>query len=498
MTQRRTDRRMPRRKSLVKSMLSAAIAFASFHVLTAAGLDADAPVPRSAAPAAQADGGGATAEKPAAKQVTANVGPAASYSARLRLQYDYRKLGDDEDNDLYGYFYGGARNLQGGRVDLYTSARVKSDLDSKSSDMSDDPFHSVDESDGATENRLLQLYADVHDVARRYALRGGRQYVDIADYLHLDGAQVLLLENEEIGGRIYGGRPVSYYRSISDDYAAGVSLVGRPWTGNRSRFTLARYHDGEEDENDQNYYLDVRQELSDNSRARGQVSLLNDDFRMGRLDWFYYTPDGETDLSLGGSYWGSFDAKTRAYSPLYDVLGEQDPYYYTYARLTQQIVPHWLLSPGVSFRIAEEEGSAYNNRDYQNYDVTLIYQPTRAFSASAGLDYWAVEEGDSFVGVSGELRYRHGRVWELSGGASFAQYTYDTYSDISYSSGGGQTTITESGTVIEETPFVRTYFVRGKWRLTKHLALRGQFDVEDDDGEEDLGYRARGAVEVRL
>ena len=185
------------------------------------------------------------------------------------------------------------------------------------------------------------------------------------------------------------------------------------------------------------------------------------------------------------------------YSPLYDALGEMDPYAYTYARLTQQIVPGWLLSPGVSLRFADNTENSYNNRDYANYDLTFIYAPSRAFSASIAAEYWAVEDSDSFLGLSGDLRYRHGRVWEVSGGAAFAQYTYDTYSDLSYEANGGQTVITENGTVIEESPYVRTYFVRGKWRITRMFAIRAQFDVEDDDATEDLAYRGRGSVEVK-
>ena len=423
------------------------------------------------------------------------------YSARLRLQYDYRKSGDEKDNDFYAYATAEARNLANGRADFYTSLRLKSDLDSKdsSASLADDPFRSVDESNGVTENRIRQLYVDVHDRDRNLAFRAGRQYVEIADYLHIDGGQLIAKESGDLGGRIYAGRPVSYYDSdVSDDLAAGVSVIGRPWTGNKTRLTLARYHDDSADEDDQDYYLDVRQELSESSRVRGQLSILNDEFRMGRGDWYFYSPDGETDLSLGGSYWGSFDAKTRAFSPLYSVLGEQDPYTLLYARLNQQIVPKWTVSPGVSLRFADAGENGYSNRDYENYDITLSYEPSRAFSSSVALEYWNVEESDSFLGVSGELRYRRNRVWEISGGVLFAEYTYDTYSDISYATSGGQTTISETGTIIEETPFVKTYFVRSKWRVNKQITLRAQFDVEDDDTQDDLALRARGSVEVRL
>jgi hypothetical protein len=417
--------------------------------------------------------------------------------ARLRLEYDYRTQGDDSDSDFYGRLYASGRDLRDGRFDFYLAARVHSDLDSASSSLADDPFASVDDSDGVTEDRLMQAYADAHDRDKRVALRGGRQYVEVSDYLQMDGIQLKVLEQQKLGGRLYLGRPVSYYSSVSDDYALGVSLVGRPWEGNQSRLTYARYKDDSEDAADQNYFLDLRQQIRETSRLRGQLSILNEDFRMGRGDWFYYTPDGETDVALGASYWGSFDARTRAYSPLYQVLGEEDPYTQVYARLTQQVAPSWLVSPGISLRFADQSSNAFSNRDFENYDVTLIYAPSRTFSASLALEYWEVEHDDSFLGLSGDVRYRHGRSWEVSAGASFAEYTYDTFSDISYATTGGQTVFAEGGTIIEETPFVYTYSVRGRWRITRNLNGRLRFDVEDNDEFSDLAYRARGSIEVR-
>jgi len=419
-------------------------------------------------------------------------------NARLRLEYQYRKLDEDKDTDFYGRLYSGARDLYDGRLDLYLSGRLHTDFDETTTkSLADDPFVSIEDTSVVTEDRLLQAYADLHNQSKKLSLRAGRQYVEVADYLQLDGGQVMVNENGPIGGRIYLGHPVSYYTSVSDDYAVGASVIGRPFAGNQSRFTFSRYSDDSEDGADNNYYLDVRQMVSETLRTRGQLSMLNDEYRMAQADMFYLSEDGETDFSLGGSYWGSFDANTRVYSPLYRVLGEMDPYTYVYSRLTQQIAPHWLLSPGLSIKMADEGDNPQSNRDYENYDLTLIYQPNRTFNASLAAEYWVVDQSDSFLGFSGELRYRKGRIWEVSGGAYYAQYTYDTYSDISYVSSGGQTVFSENGSIVEESPFVKTYFIRGKWRMIKWLTGRAQFDVEDDDMVEDLSYRVRVSVEVR-
>jgi hypothetical protein len=244
--------------------------------------------------------------------------------------------------------------------------------------------------------------------------------------------------------------------------------------------------------------MDSQQDLTEAARLSAAASFLNDEFRMARGDFFYFAPGGATDFYCGGSQWGSFDAKTRAYSPLYSVLGKQEPATYAYARLSQQLSPHFMLSPGVSCRFADGDGQDYANSSYNDYDVALIFEPNKKFSASISADYWDVTGGDSFLGLSGEVRYKYARLWEIAMGSAYADYTYNTYSDISYSVNGGQTVFSQDGTVAVEDPNSYTYFLKMKWYLTRKLTLRLQGDIEDDSTASDLGYRARASIEVRL
>jgi hypothetical protein len=436
---------------------------------------------------------------PLAGHAQSNAAPvAARYEGRLRTDYDLRSQGSQKDNDLYEYWYGSARDLLGGRLDLYASGRSHQDLDKPASpSLADDMFLSVSDANGVKEDRLLQLYADGHDRADRVRVRVGRQYIDSSDYLHLDGIQANVFEKGRVGVGGYYGNPVSYYSSLSGDHAGGVWVMGKPWAGNQSRATFAEY-EADSGGKDQSYFMDTRQELTEAARVSAQVSVLNEDFRMARGDFYYFAPGGGTDVYCGGSRWGSFDARTRAYSPLYNVLGQQEPATYAYARVSQQLSPHVLLSPGVSCRVAEGDEHVYANRSYNDYDMALTYEPTRKFSASVSLDYWDLSDGDNFLGVSGEIRYRQAKLWEVSVGTSYADYTYNSYSDISYSMNGGQTVFSEDGTVKVENPYSYTYFVRMKWNITRKLILRLQGDVEDDSTSSDLGYRARASIEVRL
>jgi len=142
--------------------------------------------------------------------------------------------------------------------------------------------------------------------------------------------------------------------------------------------------------------------------------------------------------------------------------------------------------------------SNYTNRGYERYDLNFIYEPFDAFNASIALEYWDVEDDDRFFGVSGDIRYRYRRIWEVSLGAAFLDYTYFQFSDFSLTADGGSTIVGEDGTRVEVSPYAFTYFLRGRWNINQHLALRISGEIEDNSDEDDLGYRIRTSFEVRL
>ncbi|MEI7437216.1 MAG: hypothetical protein WCL16_10480, partial [bacterium] len=127
---------------------------------------------------------------------TAGIQP--HYDGRVRLDYDYRSQGESKDSDLYGYWYGGARDMGNGCLDFYASGWEHRDLDKGSPD--EGSFRGLDDASGVSDNRLLQAYLDAHDRDGLIAFRAGRQYIDVADYLQLDGGQLMLFEKGDLGG----------------------------------------------------------------------------------------------------------------------------------------------------------------------------------------------------------------------------------------------------------------------------------------------------------
>ncbi len=420
------------------------------------------------------------------------------YSGSFSASYDYRGMGDYEDHDAFGFWSFRARKLADDRVELYTSGRLHSDLDGTTTSAFD-PFGSIsDTKDGQL--RLLQCYADIHDRASEKHLRYGRQYVDIADYIQMDGAQVLLFEQQQLGGRAFLGQPVSDYSSVNGDVFAGVSLVGRPWGGNQSRATYARYRDHSRGAADDHYFLDVKQRVGDEWRTRAYLSVMNNDVRMGGGDLFYVSmSDYVFDAVLGVQRWGDYSADTRAYSPLAEVLGDLEPYTTAYGRFTAELLSWLYLSPGAMVREPDDEN--FTNRSFERYDVSFILEPADGLSSTIALEYWDVEADSQFFGVSGDIRYRYGKLWEVSLGAAYVDYTYTQLSDTSvFTDDNPVPAIVQplDGTRVELTPDAFTYFLRGRWSITDKTALRLSGEIEDNSEEADVSYRVRTSFEVRL
>lgn len=419
------------------------------------------------------------------------------YSGVLRASHEYRALGDYDDNDAYGYWSFRGGNLADKQVDIYTSGRLHSDLDGTSSS-SYDPFGSI--SDDSGELRLLQFYVDVHDPEAVNALRFGRQYVDIADYIQIDGAQVMLFEQQSLGGRVFLGQPVSDYSSVNGDVFMGMSLVGRPFDGNRSRLTYARYQDDSESASDDHFFLDVNQRLSEELRGRTYLSVMNEDIRMGGADLFYVSmSDYVFDAVVGVQRWGDYDADTRAYSPLTEVLGDLEPFTMAHGRVTTEVLPWLYLSPGAMAR--EPDDSDFTNRRFERYDLSFILEPDDALNASVALEYWDVEDDDQFFGLTGDVRYRYHDLWELTLGAAYVDYTYLELADMSvFTDDAAFPAVIQpmDGTRVERSPNTFTYFLRGRWNITDKTALRLSGEIEDDSEESDLGYRVRTTLEVWL
>jgi len=244
----------------------------------------------------------------------------------------------------------------------------------------------------------------------------------------------------------------------------------------------------------------MHQRFDDEFRARAYLSVMNEDIRMGGADLFYMSMSGHVfDAVMGVQRWGDYDAGTRTYSPLTDVLGGLEPYTIGYGRVTTEVLSWLYLSPGAM--VKQPDDSDFTNRRFERYDLSFILEPEEDLTATVALEYWDVEESDRFFGVSGDVRYRYRKLWEVSLGAAYIDYTYLDLADQSVTfdySNYVPVPQFQDGARVERSPDVYTYFIRGKWNLTEKTSLRLSGELEDDSDESDYAYKIRTSIEVRL
>ncbi len=423
------------------------------------------------------------------------------FSVENRLVYQYRSRDGDEDSDFYDYRHVRGRDLFDGQLDVYFSGRLHKDVDGTGSSQARDPFAGVEDREAGWEDQIYQLYGDMHDSARRFGLRLGRQYIEAADWLHIDGGQLRLFEKSSLRAEGFFGRPVSYYSGTSGDWTGGVSLEGRPATGSRVRVGYVRYEDDSADQDDDRYTLDVWQRFGDEVRAHGRLSLLDERFHKASLDFIYISRDGLTDAVLGIRHWGGSQGESREYSPLYSVLGELEPYTFLSGRWTVALNNWCSVSPGATFRLVESDKRDARNRQYGNYDLTLIFEPDRRWTVSVVSQYWDVSGSDRFWGLTGEVEYRPSKLWRAAVGTAYLDYEYRRDSNYGYSFENGDIQGSFDGSthyVTTISPDAYTVYAQARIELTRWLSLKAGGEIEDNSEEDDLLYGLRTSFVVRF
>lgn len=419
-------------------------------------------------------------------------------SGQLRSVYQYRSAEGEKDSDLYQYLYFSDRDLLKRHLDFYVSGKIHRDLDGSSTSLADDIYSSLEDTSRTTDDFVYQLYLEAHDRAREFSLRAGRQYIEVADYLHIDGAQLTVRERAKLGGRIFYGLPVSYYSPVSGDRAFGASLIARPWSQNDTRLTYVRYQDNDRDADDERLALTSRQRWNDDWRSSVLASQMNGSFESAGLDVFYSPVGSDFDCSLTARRWEGTSGDTVAYSPLLQVLGTRAPYTYLSARLSKGILPWLYVSPGISARLMSGDAEDAHNRNYMHYDMTIVVEPGRAWNASLAGEYWSVDHGDSFFGVSGEIMYRRPKAWEIAAGAGFFRYTYDQFYDFSGTIDAGDVRFDSDGTLIENSPDSFSYFIRGRYHISRSVSVQVRGEVEDNSEMKELNFMGQAVLLIRI
>jgi hypothetical protein len=376
-----------------------------------------------------------------------------------------------EDEDIYTYLrlsFGGAEsNGFGGAVSL----RSNHDLLSADNEIDD----------GDDDVRVYYAYVDFHQL-EQFDFRLGRQTLDEAEGFQLTGAKgVWSGASRGLRVGLFAGQPVSYVSSVdSDERAGGLTFSLRP--DQQSQLRASWIHLEEKP-------------LGGEKIDEDAVTLgYRRSFRQGNLWLTARTLDFEVfnevlggswrfdraSLLLTGTYRRQEDtnvSSSRYFGGLSTIIGPSKPYQQLTLNLSRPIAELATVGLGFSQRAlldGDDENSSNQEFDRLWLDVFLMEKLLAGFEASANFSRWETDADESST-FGGSLGRRFGPHLRVEAGSTYAKYdlrrVFDTPDEIP-----------------TERFDVRTYYLRGDWRVRNKYRLRVDFDRTTDSTSDDAYY----------
>ncbi len=411
----------------------------------------------------------------------------------LTSEYRLRHRGGESDQDIYEHLNLSVRDLIPGYVSFHTSARWHKDIDGDriGYGYEDDVFLDLDDArDHNFADRIYDLYIDIENLADQLTLRVGRQYIDEADWLRLDGvsARLGLARNWEF--LLFAGRPVTFYSGTYHDLAAGGAVSYRYRPTGKARLLFYRYDQDSDRAGDQ-FSLELWDSVWRELRVHARANVLDGNFSRLDLDAAYFVESAGLQLDAWYSrLFHTLEDESLPFNPLFTALGDLKPYHYGQARAMKFLGDKWTLSGGVTGRVVDDEDENASNQDYWNEDISLGFTPCERWFFSLSAQRWDAEGENRLNGLYGDATWRPSKQWEFSAGAGTVDYVYEYYDDILFKDD------------YHRAPDARSYYAKLRWRPRKTLSLSARAELEDnvevEAGREDTFFSLRAMLAVNF
>ncbi|MEY4673641.1 MAG: hypothetical protein RL148_1425 [Planctomycetota bacterium] len=418
------------------------------------------------------------AQEPQQAKEPAPSSPATKLRGSLATRYWLRWTSNDTDQDVFSTLSADYGDEQKDAVTGRFVGRLALDIDGY-----DETFGSINDSYGSRQDALLyDLYADFHRVDGFEKVRVGRQSIwETPEFVYFDGAHAV---SEEIGTTklqfgAYGGASTHLYEASNDgDWTAGVYSQARPWKGGRLRLDYL-YLEDEARLGHENDLLAAGwwQTLAENLLADVQYSRLEDEDRDVRVrgSWRH----APSDFFVQASWYKLLTTQgdlVLELDPYYGSLLELKPYHQTSLSAAKGIGDHLRLTAGTDLRrVSDDADVGTNNRDYDRYyfTVAVIDLPVEGLTAGVTADLWD-SDGRTVDTWGADLTYQVSADTSASVGSYYSAWKYDIVSE-------------------EERDDVRTWFVRGRHKLSRRTTLDLGYELEDNDID-DFHFLRMGAT----
>jgi hypothetical protein len=414
-------------------------------------------------------------------------------------RYRFRKSGEDEDQDIYGYMDLTTEYLARSEAERRVFSRLAFNLQG-STTWDIDSFEGAPPTEGGSFFPFLDvtntfsdrfkafLYEANIEADNLYAfekVRLGRQTVYREESVLFDGAYFRTRRWKTLSLDFYGGLPAHLYESsASGDGFAGAGIESRPLPGLSVGADYQYIHDNRTD------IPDVDADASDHLyRFFGRYRFLREWTLGASASWTGSRDRRQTiDLRYLSETFGLMahfratrqngivDFQSNELSPYYYVMGEYAPYYQLQLDLHQPFLEHYALGAGFNIRQLEDsDDSGEFNHSFNNFFLTFeTFELWNGMRALIRGDIWDANGGDETSSLGFELEQS---LWIVRArlGTSYSLYRFDEF----------------TGTERERD---RVYYARLRWRINEHLSFDTDYRYERDSETE--YHVAQGGIRI--
>jgi hypothetical protein len=356
---------------------------------------------------------------------------------RFTVKWESRVLkgeGGENDHDLYSVLDLRVGDETRDTWSATVFARSDWDLDQPNNE-SDPAFASLSDTYHDELSALLYTaYGTWRPASGRIeSVRFGRQYIDVAETFHVDGAAVQttpMWDQRKLRVRAYGGVPVHFYEADSEgDWIAGLQATAEPWKGGRAAVDAAHVDDkaaGYGEERNDLLAAQVWHALSENVDLNGRFTWL-DQARDAKVRTTVRVPD--QDLVVQASVFRLLQDEEQLateYDPYYEVLRTLHPYYLGDLRVVKGFDENVSVEVGVSTRqLADQDDEGEYNRETTRYWVMPTFDDLlwKDSSVAVGAEVWDGQD-EKIRTWSFDFTQRFGRDAKISLGTDFQAYDY--------------------------------------------------------------------------
>ena len=318
--------------------------------------------------------------------------------------------------------------------------------------------------------RLMSTFVSLPHVA---VARFGRQDLDeTPTLLSFDGARV---DSKPFAGATrlwlsaYGGVPVHHFEaSSSGDLVVGAAAGLRPWRHARLRVDYLHLRDEFLALDRRDDLLGVRWWQSfDSVRVNGLHTWRDSEPRdlvLRAVGAF----EGVADVQLGyRELLSTQRQQVTELDPFWSIAFDYVPYRQVDATLTRDLGHGVVVGGGFDLRrLRDRSDEAAFNREFEHYYADLTWSdvvlPGLSLTAAGNL---YESSGESFRAFTGEAIYRPDAELRVALGLGYDLFRFDAL---------------DRG----ERVHVRTYYLRGDYRLHRRLRVDGAYELQRDDVDE--------------